>query len=298
MLRNTLIVIWLMGAGSVSDALEFYAVGGNYIYKFDTATGTRTTLLNDASGNFWGVAADATGNVYASDYTASTVVGRTKTGGLISGFTTISNAGWQNIGVAYDPVNNQLTVARFSSGSPTPARTYALSGGSPVGTTSFSLPPIVQGMDYDANGNLYSALISSWQVYKNGTSLTTISSVGPEFASVDREASRLYVSWNNGTVKRYLLDGVADTTFGTGGSINVTSPFGMTVADGFLFVANGSKIDKYDLSGNLVTAAWGTSISGTIRGLTVPEPATWLLGSIATAAIGLITRRGMARKAF
>lgn len=65
----------------------------------------------------------------------------------------------------------------------------------------------------------------------------------------------------------------------------------MAASEGVLFVASGSNINKHNLSGNLVTLAWGTSISGNFKGLTaftvVPEPSTWLQGCIAKGVIGL-----------
>lgn len=291
-----LLALFALFFAAPANAVDIFATGGTYIYKFDSDTGARTVLLNQSGASFWGVAADSTGNVYAANFNASTVVGLTSSGGAISGFTTISNPNWNNIGVAYNPVNSTLAVAKYA-GTGTNPNIYSLAGGTATGTASFSLPTNIQGIAYDAAGNLYAAQNSAGNVSKNGTTLYTLPAANnPEFVFVDQAASQLYVTANVGKVYRTDLNGTLDTSFGSSGSINVSGPKGVAVAGGYLFVTSAGSINKYDLSGTLITSGWGSSVSGSFTGLTafsvaVPEPSTYALAAIATGVLGFAARR-------
>ena len=281
---------WL--AGSPARAIDLFASSGNFIYNFDTATGNYTTILNQSGADIWGLAVDSNGNVYGSDLSSSAVYGRTRTGGTISGYTQIATTSSQNIGIALNPTNSTLAVQSYSGGTP---KYYSLSGGSSTGAASFTLPNTTQGISYDAAGNLYAAQNSQKNVSKNGTQLFTTGSANPEFVYVDQAASKLYVTLNSGNVGRYDLSGNLDTSFGTNGFISVTSPVGVTVAGGSLFVTSSGSINKYDLSGNLVTAGWasiqGHSIRNVMGSISVPEPSTYALTTIATGVLAWAARR-------
>ena len=297
-LRLVLPIVAVIGfkfTGS-ARAVDFFAVGGTYIYKFDVDTGARTTLVNQTGANFWGAAADNNGNVFATNYSNSTVVGVTSAGGSISGYSQISNPGWSNIGIAFNPVNSTLAVAQYVGGGN--ANIYSLAGGTATSTTSFTLPGNTQGLGYDAIGNLYAAQNSGDNVSKNGTTLFSYAS-NPESLYVS--GNSIYVAGSN-KVRKYDLSGNVDTSFGSSGELIQSGAFGVVAYNGYLFVSGGTSINKYNAStGALITSGWGSSVGGEFKSLAmfdttpVPEPSTYALTAIASGMMAAVARRRKAR---
>ena len=163
-------------------------------------------------------------------------------------------------------------------------------------------------MAFDTSGNLYVALTPTPSTIKKfNTSGGYVSNITTNLSGAIGLAfdssGNLYAANNgNNTISKFNSSG-AYVSSGSIGSTNLSGPAGLAFdTSGNLYAANYSNntISKFDSSGTFLTS-WSTGTARpyylAFKPVTVPEPSTYALATIATGVMAYLARRRKARTA-
>jgi len=215
-------------------------------------------------GNPWGVAEDPAGNIYVAQLGASRVSKYSSAGTLVKEDWIVSSA--SPLGLAFAP-NGNLAVGWYYP-YPSNVTQHDASG---VLQNTVTLASQIQGISYDADGNVYAAAGGTPTVLKydalgaQDTSFTNNVNASGPFTTIETvwvSGSAVYASGGSWVFK-FGLDGNKDTTFGGGsGVILASGANGIAVIGNALYVARGTYISKYNAStGDLVEKNFATGFN-------------------------------------
>ena len=281
------------------DLLYVKNAGGIFTYDVSLANATdilnsEKTFINTTLGNSGTITVDKSGNLYLSDSSANTIskfnsagnpTATISTGSKIPQYMSVDNL--DNLYVSSGPAFN-ASIDKFDS----------------AGVFQSSIAASVYGICIDNSGNIYGADPGSNKIFKfspDGTSLGTIGSssnlASPRQPAIDG-AGNLYVANYSPNISMFNSSGVFQKYIGA----NLPWTESMAVdSAGNVFVPNGyGSINKYDSAGNFLFS-WNNPGGGTaflaFASITVPEPSTYALGTIASGVMALIARRRNRSKA-
>jgi DNA-binding beta-propeller fold protein YncE len=240
--------------------------GGGTISKFNSSGAFLSQINSNLDGPF-GLAFDSSGNLYAANNVDDTISKFNSSGVYQSNITSNLN---RPFGLAFDSSGN-LYAVNTGLGEPPGAAANTISKFNSSGgyvsniTTNLSNP---YGLAFDSTGNLYAA------------------------------------NYGNNTISKFNSSG-AYVSVGSIGSTNLSGPAGLAFdTSGNLYAANYSNntISKFDSSGTFLTS-WSTGTAPAapmflaFKTVTVPEPSTYALATIATGVMAYLARRRKARTA-
>lgn len=285
-------LILIAKSSNVTQAADLYATSSsaNSVYSV-TQAGVVTTIVNSGLSDPRGLVFDPYGNYYIANNSANYIAKVTPTNN-VSTFSTLTTGSdpidviLDSQGNLYSSNNNNNTIYK-----------YAPNGTFTTFASGLSGP---RGMAIDAQDNIYvvNSTINTISKITPGQSVSTVVNSGlanPVALAFDASgnlfvansaSSSLGVTTNK-IVKVDTLGNVTDLI-----TTGLNQPTSLTFdAQGLLYVANRGtgSILKFDALGNSL----GTFASGitNIRGIAfVPEPSTYLLGTIVALAIGLTCR--------
>jgi sugar lactone lactonase YvrE len=278
----------------------YVTMSDDTIVSFDTTSGVGYTIAASmntfASANLShpkGLAFDSSGNLYAANYSGSTISKFNASGGYVSNINSNLSfpfgLAFDNSGNLYAANNGDDTISKFNS------------SGAYISniTTNLNGP---YGLAFDSSGNLYAPNIDN-TISKFNSSGAYISNITTNlsgtFALAFDSSDNLYASnYYNSTISKFNPSG----TFLSQINSNLNAPIGLAFdSSGNLYAANdgNSTISKFDSSGTFLTS-WSTGGTGSpvflaFKPVSVPEPSTYALAAIATGVMAAIARRHKAR---
>ena len=306
MLSRTLIaaVTMLLTFTSIADAVDLLYVSlNNEIATYDTSSNvgstiaaTKAVFANTHLNEPYGMAFDNSGNLYVANRGGNSISKFDTSGLYVSNITSNLNV---PTGIAFDSSGN-LYVANQDGNS---ISKFNASGGFVSNITTNLNYPL--GIAFDSSGNLYAAnhFVSTISKFDgSGAYINSISTHldGPWGIAFD-SLGNLYAS-NNGSNANINEISKYDSAGSYLGSItsNLTSPLGITFdSSGNLYAANyrANTISKFNSSGNFLTS-WsvGTGVYGAapflaFKPVSVPEPSTYILVTIAASALAFVAHR-------
>jgi hypothetical protein len=202
-----------------------YSHGSSALEKYNVATGTLTTITSSAGVVFFDIGTTPDGNLYGSVSGSGTIRLIDKTNGSSVVVGTVTTPGNTNF--------NMLAFDKYGKG------WFVGAGGTQL--LSFDLTSVSGGTITPT------VVVSNLQT----AGFPTGSSAGDVFFL----NGDMYIAWaSSGTIKLMKLDmtdtGTGYTSTGAAGTasdlgtINAANVWGMAVADGKIYVANGSKISR------------------------------------------------------
>ena len=167
-------------------------------------------------------------------------------------------------------------------------------------STNLSSP---QGLAFDSSGNLYAAnygnnTISKFNASGAYVSNITTNLIGPAGLAFDTSGNLYAANYDNNSISKFNSAG----TFLSQINSNLSNPYGLAFdTSGNLYAANavGNTISKFNSSGTFLTS-WSTGSNPNylaFKPVTVPEPSTYALATIATGVMAYLARRRKARTA-
>jgi DNA-binding beta-propeller fold protein YncE len=278
---------WLLLVPSAATGALLYVGAGaptestGNIYAF-TPAGSSFTFASGLNGPY-GLAFDASGNLYESDLGTSTIY-RFTPGGIQSTFATV---GPDPLGLAFDASGN-LFVACWNG-------IYEITPSGGVSVFAKLSPGVFSngGLAFDANGNLFVANLNDgvFKYAPDGTVTTFAFLVqdGPDALAFDASGNLFVSGFATGNIYKYAPNG-SRSTFASG----------LVDPEDLAFDASGNLYEMDNGSGNIYefthTGRRSTFASGFSTGLSglhalafarVPEPATWLLTAIGICGVWL-----------
>jgi len=150
---------------------------------------------------------------------------------------------------------------------------------------------------FDTSGNLYAANYSNNDIAKFNPSGTFLSAIGsgnvnsPGGMAFDTSGNLYVANAGSNTISKFNSSGTFQSPVGSG---NLSAPYGLAIdASGNLYAANFQNftISKFDSAGNFAFS-WSTAAQPQFLAFApVPEPSTWIFGTIAAATFGYMARR-------
>ena len=199
-------------------------------------------------------------------------------------------------GLAFDSSGN-LYAANYNDST---ISKFNASGGYVSNINSDLVAPY--GLAFDSSGNLYASNFDNTISKFNaaGTFLSQINSNlnGPQALAFDSTGNLYAANLSNSTISKFNSSG----TFLSQINSNLGRPQGLAVdSTGNLYAANfnTNTISKFDSSGTFLTS-WSTGSTPNFlafKPVTVPEPSTYALATIATGVMAYLARRRKARTA-
>jgi len=229
----------------------------NRVMKFNSSGLAQTISTNVSSPN--GIAIDSADNVYISNMSISTYgdsISKFDSSGQFLGFIGSSSTLNAPTGLAFDSVGN-LYAGNFSG--------HSISKFDSQGVYQSSITTnlgLVQGIAIDSSDNIYAASEGNFSPYAN-------------------------------TISKFDSQGVYQSSITT----NLDKPYGITFDSfGNLYVANPGNhtISKFDSSGIFQFSWYAYSPRFLAFGpgdIVVPEPSTYIMGTIAALTMGVLARR-------
>jgi sugar lactone lactonase YvrE len=278
----------------------YVSMSDNTIVSYDTTSGVGSTIAASvntfASTNLnvpYGLAFDSSGNLYAANYNDSTISKFNASGGYVSNINSDLVAPY---GLAFDSSGNLYasnfdnTISKFNA-----SGTFLSQINSNLNSPT--------GLAFDSTGNLYAANYNNSTISKfnaAGTFLSQINSNlnGPQALAFDSTGNLYAANLSNSTISKFNSSG----TFLSQINSNLGRPQGLAVdSTGNLYAANfnTNTISKFDSSGTFLTS-WSTGSTPNFlafKPVTVPEPSTYALATIATGVMAYLARRRKARTA-
>ena len=282
----------------------YVTLSNNTIVSFDTTGNNGSTIAASvatfASTNLNGpngLAFDALGNLYAANVGDNTISKFNSAGGYLSNITTNADAPY---GLAFDSSGNLYAA---SNTMPTQSISKFNSSGAYISdiTTSLDFPT---GLAFDTSGNLYAANVNGSTISKFNSSGGYLSSISgnlnnPFGLAFDSSGNLYAANTNDNTISKFNSSGGYLSSIS--GNLNV--PVGLAFdTSGNLYAANSNDktISKFNSSGTFLTS-WSTGTASpnflTVHAVSVPEPSTYALATIATGVIAYLARRRKARTA-
>jgi sugar lactone lactonase YvrE len=278
----------------------YVSLGNNTIVSFDTTgdvgvtiAATMSTFANTNLDSPTGLAFDSSGNLYAANYSGATISKFNQLGGYVSNISGISNLNGPR-GLAFDTSGNLYaanyggsTISKFNA-----AGVYVSNI-----ATNLARP---DGLAFDNSGNLYAANYNDYTISKFNASGAYLSNISSNYAAglAFDNSGNLYAANQIGTINKFNASGGYINSITT----NLSTPNGLAFdSSGNLYAANGTSktISKFDSSGTFLTS-WSTGSSPTFlafKPVSVPEPSTYALATIATSVLAYLARRRKARTA-
>ena len=301
-IRNLIAAVTLLLTfASISDAADLLYVSlNNEIITYDTSSNVGSTIsasravfANTQLNEAFGMAFDVSGNLYVANRSGNSISKFNKSGSYVSNITSNLN---EPTGIAFDSSGN-LYVANQSGNS---ISKFNSSGGFVSSITSNLNYPL--GIVFDSSGNLYAANHFVSTISKFDASGAYISSIsthldGPWGMAFD-SSGNLYTT-NNGlsaNINEISKHNSSGTYIGSITS-NLTSPLGIVFdSTGNLYASNyrANTITKFDPSGNFLTSwSTGTGVYGAspymaFKPVSVPEPSTYILATIAASTLAYV----------
>uniref|UniRef100_UPI00286A544B PEP-CTERM sorting domain-containing protein n=1 Tax=Chamaesiphon sp. VAR_48_metabat_135_sub TaxID=2964699 RepID=UPI00286A544B len=281
--RLAQLFISLIAASAVSLPIAAHAAA---IYAFNSSGSTIDKFAPDGSkttfatglGTSFGMAVDASGNLFGSGFQTSTI-NKFTPGGVETNF---AFSIFRPAGLAFD-ANGNLFLAAPDLGT---IYKFASDGSK----TSFATGGPYLALAFDASGNLFASdLTGSVNKFTSGGVKTTFATgVGTSFGLAVDASGNLFASDPTGSINKFTPGGVK-TTFATG----LFGPYGLAFdASGNLFESESGSINKFApvgcktifaTGGNYLALAFAPDASNSTA---VPEPFT-IIGTLVggTAAI-------------
>jgi len=275
------------------DTIVSYNTTGNI---GSTIAATKSVFTSSNLNGPFGLAFDSTGNLYAGNFFGNTISKFNASGGYVSNISS-NLIGPQ--GLAFDTtgnlyaVNNNDTISKFDA-----------SGGYVSNITSNLVSPY--GLAFDSSGNIYAANAGNSTISKfdaSGGYISNITSnlVSPYGLAFDSTGNLYAGNYFGNTISKFNASGGFLSSIGSNSNLN--GPRGLAFdSTGNLYAANdfNNTISKFDSSGNFLTS-WSTGLANprfiTFKPVTVPEPSTYALATIATGVMAYLARRRKARTA-
>jgi sugar lactone lactonase YvrE len=147
---------------------------------------------------------------------------------------------------------------------------------------------------YDTTGNVGTTIAASVNTFAS-TNLNV-----PTGLAFDSSGNLYAANTGNSTISKFNSSGVYQSNI----TSNLNSPIGLAFdSSGNLYAANSTSktISKFDSSGTFLTS-WSTGATAipkflAFKPVTVPEPSTYALATIATGVMAYLARRRKARTA-
>ena len=259
------IILLALAAPLPAADMLYVSLNDFTIGTYDTSSGVGSTIAaslktfaSTHSDAPYGLAFDSSGNLYAAEYYGSNISKFNMSGEDVSSYS-YNNSYLNNpTGLAFDSSGN-LYVANKSDN--TISKFDAAGAYLSKITSNLSKP---MGLAFDSSGNLYAA------------------------------------NSNNNTISKFNAAGTFVSSFGS--SSNLSYPFGLAFdSSGNLYAANylNSTISNFNSSGTFLTS-WSTGTNANFlafKPVTVPEPSTYALATIATGVMAYLARRRKAHTA-
>jgi len=322
-LRSVLAILMTLMFISSLPAVDilYVAVSDDRIVSYDTtgndgtyigataATFVSTNLKHVYGGN--NLAFDSLGNLYAANYGNDTFSKYNSTGVYQSTIGNIPNhdailnmptgLAFDSSGNIYVSNNNGRVVTKFDS-----SGVYQSTIGSHLRVNGLSN---LMGIALDSSDNLYVSnsgfnLITRFEFNSSGVHQTTnyIDGThldGPIGLAFDSSSNLYVVNANGNFISKYNSSGVYLSTIGN--SSNLNSPMSIAIDSlGNIYASNlwSRTISKFDPAGNFITS-WGTAPADPLStvypmaiafrpsAVTVPEPSTYALATIASGVLAI-----------
>jgi sugar lactone lactonase YvrE len=252
-----------------------------------------------------GLAFDSTSNLYAADYGGGYIIKFNSSGeyvsyissnlsGLMSGLSDLAFDTSGNLYATNPCCGHSNTISKFNS------------SGEYVSNISSNLTSPT-GLAFDTSGNLYAAnanngfygnTISKFNSSGEYVSNITTNLSNPQGLAFDSTGNLYAANYFNNTISKFNSSGGYLSNI----SSNLSGPIGLAFdTSGNLYAANfnNSTISKFDSSGTFLTS-WGTGAAPgylAFKPVSVPEPSTYALSTIATGVMAYLARRRKARSA-
>jgi sugar lactone lactonase YvrE len=160
------------------------------------------------------------------------------------------------------------------------------------------------GLAFDSTGNLYAANLYNSTISKFNSSGAYLSNIttnlnGPIDLAFDSSDNLYAANYNNNSISKFDSAG----TFLSQINSNLSNPAGLAFdSSGNLYAANynNNSISKFNSAGTFLTSwSTGSAIPNYLafKPVTVPEPSTYALATIATGVMAYLARRRKARTA-
>ena len=306
-----LLVMLVLAAPLQAVDMLYVTLNNNTIVAYDT-TGTNgtaiaasmTTFATTDLNNPQGLAVDSSGNIYVANPGDNTINKFNSTGSYVSSITT-------NIslpqGLAVDSKDN-LYAANYGNG---PSNNHTISKFDYAGvyvdsldTAAYLNSPI--GIALDPAGNIYAANFGNYSISKFNSAgvyqpIGSIDSTylnSPQGLAADSLGNIFVANYGDSTIRKYNDSSVYLYNITT----NLSGPLGLAFDTlGNLYAANwgNNTISKFDSSGTFLTS-WSTGASPAFlafQPVSVPEPSTYALATIATGVMAYLAHRRNARTA-
>jgi sugar lactone lactonase YvrE len=278
-----------------------YVSMNNTIVSYDTSSGVAATIAASmntfASTNLstpLGLAFDPSGNLYSVNNGNATISKFNASGGYVSNISSNLNGpqclAFDSSGNLYVTNYNNSTISKFNaSGTFLSQINSNLSG--PV------------GLAFDSTGNLYASNVNNDTISKfnaSGGFVSIINStLSGTYALAFDSSDNLYAAnYNNNSISKFNSAG----TFLSQINSNLSGPAGLAFdSSGNLYAANynNNSISKFNSTGTFLTS-WSTGSNPNylaFKPVTVPEPSTYALATIATGVMAYLARRRKSRTA-
>jgi sugar lactone lactonase YvrE len=290
----------------------YVTMNDNTIVSFDTTGNNGSTIAATkavfTSSNLFnpqGLAFDSSGNLYAANPdpggpfpipAANTISKFNASGGYVSNIT--SNLSGPK-GLAFDSTgnlyaaNDNNTISKFNA-----------SGGYVSNITSNLDGPF--GLAFDSSDNLYAANLNISTISKFNASGGYVSNITsnlntPLGLAFDSTGNLYAGNIGNSTISKFNASGGFLSSIGSNSNLNIQAGLAFD-STGNLYAANSGNntISKFNSSGTFLTS-WSTGSAGpnylAFKPVTVPEPSTYALATIATGVMAYLARRRKARTA-
>jgi tripartite motif-containing protein 71 len=287
----------------------YVTLNNNTIVTYDTSSGNAatitaslTTFANSNLSSPKGLAFDTSGNLYAANAGDSTISKFNSSGAYVSSGSIPAPLSTPSPhGLAFDSSGN-LYVAYYSNNT---ISKFDASGAYVSNITTNLNGPY--GLAFDSSGNLYASNINNNTISKFDASGAYISNISSNMSmTLDLafdSSGNLYASNKmSSTISKFNSSG-AYVSLGSIPATNLSGPAGLAFdTSGNLYAANSDNrtISKFDSSGTFLTS-WSTGILTpeylAFKPVSVPEPSTYALATIATGVMAYLARRRKARTA-
>ena len=302
-------------AGTLTMGDVFVAVGSGQVKEF-TPSGTLVQTLNDGTGSTFttGMAFDASGNLYVTNFSSTTVSkfnadGTLASSAFLTGYTTPESILVDAAGEFFVGGNGTATIAKYAATGGAPIQTFAVAGGNGTGHTDWiDLAADQHTMLYDGEGTAIhsynlttqtenalfatapNASVFAFRIIPGGTD------AGDVLAADSTHA--ILLSSTGALLQTYALSGNGGEDFALNLDPNGTDFWTSDAATGNIWevnIATGA-IDHQFLSGSPGTT-FGLAVNGEITasgpptGGATPEPGTVSLIMFGLAGFGLFARK-------
>jgi len=303
-----LLVMLAFNSTTLAVDVLYVSMSDNTVITYDTTgsngentAATRTTFASTYMSTPYGLAFDISGNLYAANYSGGTVSKFDSFGRYLSSIVTNLPG---PTGLAFDSTGN-LYAANYGPNGYSLISKFDSSGVYQSGFDNryLSAP---WALAFDSTGNLYVANASGGRVTiskfdSSGQYVSRIvsSNLGAPAGLAFDSTGNLYVANDSdASISKFDSSGEFLSSIYT----NLKNPWGLAFDSiGNLYVANYTGfISKFDSTGNFLSS-WSTGLASprylAFKPVSVPEPSTYALATIATGVMAYLARRRKSRTA-